>query len=147
MRKWIIIIAFLSISGCASSAKLAEKLDWKRVYVNDENGKTVYGNVNDLISSIRSGKEIRLEFSFGRGILYYADATNIWIKGNLVYAQNTTGISVEFKGSKLQFKPDTYHYWFIVDTQGHMDRIRWNVGEPVLRDHDKIDVAVSWFVR
>ncbi len=147
MKKFLIFLIGITIFNCASSSKLLENLDWKLVYANDVNGKSVYGDVKTLISSIRAGKKVRMELSLRDGIFYYADATNIWIIKNTVYAQNTTGMSIEIHGKRLVFKPDTYNYWFIVDTNGYMDRIRWNVGEAVLREHDNIQVPVKWFVK
>jgi hypothetical protein len=81
------------------------------------------------------------------GTYFSADAEFLWIKNNIVYAQNNNSVSVEFKEDDLIFQDDSYYWMFIVNTKGERDMIRWSVGEHELKGHNQDKVAVKWFVK
>ena len=145
MKKVLLLLWLILILSCSYSSKLFHQCCWQHVYTNDENGKRVYGRIENLISALRSGSEVRIEINYGKDFLLISEANNIWIKDSVVYTLNSSLIGVHFQGDRLIF--DTYYYWFIVDTNGRMDKIRWNVGEPIMRGHDTQNVPVKWFIR
>ena len=147
MKKVLLLLWLILILSCSYSSKVLKECNWQHVYTNDQNGECIYGKIENLISSIRAGKEVRMEINYGRDFIFITEANNIWIKNAVVYAQNTTSVSVHFRGQRLYFDPETYYFWFVIDTNGNMDRIRWNIGEPVMRGYDTQNVPVKWFVR
>jgi len=147
MKLLYLPLLFLVTFSCSYSSKMLKECNWQHVYTNDMDGKGIYGKIDNLISAIHLGKEVRMEINYGQDFLFITVANNIWIKNSVVYAQNTSSVSVHFQGKRLNFDPDTYYYWFVVDTNGKMDRIRWNIGEPIMRGQDFKNVSVKWFVR
>jgi len=60
MKKIIIIISIL----CLSFTSLAQnKNNWELVYHNDKDGKTIEGEIENLIGAIRNGEPIRIYWS------------------------------------------------------------------------------------
>lgn len=59
----IVICLLLVTLSCDSSQKTtkeASSTGWTAVYQNDENGETIKGNINTLISGIRNGYDVRV---------------------------------------------------------------------------------------
>ncbi len=119
---------------------------WKFAYAHNKNGKPTKGNLGKLRRSIRRGRPVRVLVEHARSHEYVTDAQCLWLKGKRVYAQNTSHVSVMWDGPVLKFKDNSYWYMITLDTDGHYDVIRWNVGEhkPGRRDH--LRLAMKWFV-
>ena len=56
---------------------------WEKVYQNDENGKSLFGDKVALIEAIRSGKDVKIMVK-NENFEYYTPAENIWIKNGTV---------------------------------------------------------------
>lgn len=125
--------------------QLKQKPSWTLVYAHDDFGDRTDGDINLLIDAVRNGCRIRLVIEM-KNYEYAINADNLWIKNSIVYAQNTSAVSASFKGDRLMFLDESYHFMSIVSTQGDREVIRWNVGEHKKREgvaHNK--VAVKWF--
>jgi hypothetical protein len=118
------------------------------VYSHDQNGNPTFGDIGVLIGAIRNGNKVRMciEFQSAVGQEYFTDAETIWVKNNIVYAQNTTHVSTKFHGNVLRFQDNAYHWFIIVDTKGNIDMSRWNVGEHKVRGHTQDKVKIKWYV-
>lgn len=125
-------------------------MSWTKVFAHDENGTVVFGDVNVLINAIRQGQEVRMLLKvddFPRQD-YVTSAENLWIRGNVVYAQNVTQVSVTSTTpeSDIVFQKDATYWMIIVNTKGGIEMMRWLVGEHTLKDHTQSKAGITWFV-
>ncbi len=118
---------------------------WSLAYAHDQNGNPTFKDINTLINAVQNGHCIRVLID--RSDLQYAfDAESLWIRNDIVYAQNTSSVSVTFEGDVLKFQDDSYHYMFIASTKGDHDAIRWSLGEHTPRGHNLEKVRMKWFI-
>lgn len=119
---------------------------WQLAYAHDENGEKIAGEISTLIDTVRQGARVRLLINFPEQYEYLTEAQNLWIKNGIIYAQNTTQVSVEFKGEMLAFQEDACYSMIVASTQGDLDVTRLLVGKHKQRGHTCHKVAISWFV-
>lgn len=119
---------------------------WQLAYAHDENGIRTTGNINTLIDAVRQGKQVRLLLSLFDRYEYITEAQNLWLKDGIVYAQNTTQVSVDFKDQILAFSEDACHTMIVVSTQGNLDVTRWLLGKHKEKGHTSHKTAISWFI-
>lgn len=118
---------------------------WSLAYAHDQNGNPTFGDINTLINAVQNGHRVRVLID--RSDSQYAfDAESLWIRNGIVYAQNTSSVSVTFEGDVLKFQDDSYHYMFIASTKGDHDAIRWSVGEHTPRGHNLAKEKMKWFI-
>jgi len=150
MKKISILLFALLLSSCASYVGIHNNKDnygsWKLVYYNSQDGKTIKGNIKDLINAVKNGKQVRVVMGQG-SIISAANADFLWVKNNVVYAQNNSQVSCHFEGNKLVFQDDSYYWMFIVDTNGKREAIRWSVGEHVTKGKSEERIPIKWFVK
>jgi len=154
MRNWLLLVfVILWIAGCASSTTLpvstapaTATTGWTLAYANDENGVRTEGDIEALITAVKNGQEVRIVIADPEGY-YSTEAENLSVRHGIVYAQNTSHVSVEYQGESLRFQEDSYYWMIIVSTRGERDMIRWSVGAHEPRGHTQDKVAVRWFVR
>jgi len=142
----ISLFSVLIFSSCSSSYKIMENSTWKLVYENDQNGKTVNGDIHFLIDAILEGKEVRV-LTYNDEQIYLTDAENIWVRNGIVFIQNSSNISASFTGDNLFFIDDTYHWYFTLNSEGKRNMSRWLVGEHTLKKNSSDKVAIKWFIR
>lgn len=145
-------IAFLliSISGFTQD-------NWKLVYENDPEGNTITGKLDELIASIRNGKNIRIYFKMGR-----PDQPEIFVEhtalvkfttvmnspgGQYVTAQidPITGQVPDFKKGQVQLK-ENLEWSLIASSNGNNDTMTRNVITGEIVDHRLIRWGTKWFV-
>ncbi|WP_424097823.1 hypothetical protein [Moorena producens] len=127
-------------------SKLTNLNRWSLAYAHDANGNRTAGNINDLITAVKNGSQVRVLMDSG-DVQYITYAENIWVKKNgIVYVQNTSHVSATSDGDVVKFQDDSYWWMIIVSTKGDRDMIRWNVGEHTPRGHNNDKVAMKWFV-
>ena len=148
-----LVFVILWIAGCASSTTLpvstapgTAATGWTLAYANDENGVRTEGDIEALITAVKNGQEVRIVIADPEGY-YSTEAENLSVRHGIVYAQNTSHVSVEYQGESLRFQEDSYYWMIIVSTHGERDMIRWSVGAHESRGHTQDKVAVRWFVR
>lgn len=148
-----LVFVILWIAGCASSTTLpvstapaTAATGWTLAYANDENGARSEGDIETLIAAVANGQEVRIVIANPDGY-YSTEAENLSVRHGIVYAQNTSHVSVEYQGESLRFQDDSYYWMIIVSTRGERDMIRWSVGAHEPRGHTQDKVAVRWFVR
>jgi hypothetical protein len=154
MRNALVVIILLTslTSACNSAATFTsppaptDQSGWTLAYAHDAQGVRTDGDLEALISAVTNGRMVRIVI--GDPQEYYStDASNLWVRNGIVYAQNASSISAEYHDSLLLFQDDSYYWMIIVSTRGDRDMIRWNVGAHVPRGHTRDRVAVKWFVR
>ena len=150
MKKISILFFALLVSSCASYVGIHNNGDhsgsWELVYYNSQDGKTLDGNIKNLINAVKNGKQVRVVMEQGQ-VISAANADFLWVKNNVVYAQNNDQVSCHFVGNKLVFQDDSYYWMFIVDTNGKRETIRWTVGEHEMRGKGEERISVKWFVK
>ena len=119
---------------------------WKLAYSHNKDGEPITGDITTLINAVRQGCQVRLLIDFPQKHEFQTEAQNLWIKNDIVYAQNTTQISVGFKGEVLAFTKDACHSMIVVSTQGNLDMTRWLLGKHKPQTRMREKVAISWFV-
>eukprot|EP01083_Nonionella_stella_P020394 56551_1 len=121
---------------------------WRFVYENDKNGKCVNGDINDLISNINEGCEVRVMLNLGGQIKLWT-AEVVIVKDGIVYAQNNTQISLcgFHANSSTFFQDNAYHYYVVVSSKGQNDMTRYNVSDGQSRGHTNQITAIKWFVK
>lgn len=120
-------------------------MSWELAYSHDANGNRLAGDKNLLIDSVRNGQPVRVLLNYNEHE-YATEAQCLWVKNGNVYAQNTSHVSVDFQGAVLKIQNDSYWWFIVVDTNGHIDMSRWSVGAHTSRGHDNERVAMKWFV-
>jgi hypothetical protein len=148
----VIILLMGLTSACNSAATFAsppaptDQSGWTLAYAHDAQGVRTDGDLEALISAVTNGRMVRIVISDPQE-QYSTDAGNLWVRNGIVYAQNASSISVEYRDDLLLFQDDSYYWMIIVSTRGDRDMIRWSVGAHVPRGHTRDQVAVKWFVR
>jgi hypothetical protein len=118
---------------------------WSLAYAHDQDGNTTVGDINTLIDAVQNGYRVRVLMIDGDN-QYITDAEGVHIKNSIVYAQNSSHVSIIFEGDVLKFQDDSYYWMVVVSTRGDRDMIRWNVGEHIPRGHSQDKVAMKWFI-
>lgn len=121
--------------------------EWTLAYAHDKDGNPLEGDINVLINAVKNGQDVKIIMNDNQDEYYSTEAENLWVKKGIVYAQNTSSVSVEFQGKILRFQEDSYYWMVIVSTIGNRDMIRWSVGEHTPQGHDSDKVAMKWFIR
>jgi len=129
------------------------KIGWNLVYAHDAQGVKTFGDLNTLIAKIEQGAKVRVllkPYDSNDKNFSCCDADYVWVQDGVVFAQNTQHICVDFHTPKdnkqVMFQSDSYHWFLMVNTNGYVDMIRWQVGEHTPRGHNQERRAIKWFV-
>ncbi len=147
--KYFLLFFPLLISSCCESFIIKHQHlfnPWQLIYFNSSTGEALDGNLDSLISAVKSGKEIRIVME-NDNTYFSAVAEYLWVKDNVVHAQNNNQVSSKFSDDKLIFQDDSYYWMFIVNTKGERDMIRWSVGDHELRGRNNDRISIKWFVK
>ncbi|MEL7002028.1 MAG: hypothetical protein AAFN93_04740 [Bacteroidota bacterium] len=151
--KLLYTISFLLISTYGSSQN-----NWKLVYENDADGKTVTGDLEDLITSVRSGKSLKVYFKMGRpsqpevyvehtALVKFTTVMNS-PEGQYVTGQidPIVGQVPNFKKGQVQLK-ENLEWSMIASTNGSNDTMTRNVITGEIVDHRFVRWGTKWFVK
>jgi|GEM_PF-76650 len=119
---------------------------WKLVYAHDADGKRVSGDLNQLAEAVRQGQPVRFLIDFAGSHEYSLDAQHLWLKNGVVYAQNTSQLSVEFKGDVLALRKKGYQSAIAASTNGDLEIARFRLGKHKPKGRLFHKVAMRWFV-
>lgn len=125
---------FIRKLGCSQDPDLS----------NTEDGTVVSGNVLTLANAVRSGFDIRavdrrIGYAFG------IDNLDISINNGTVAAQSLWHVSQQQSGNHFEFQPDSYWWFTIWSTGGHVDITRWSIGDHSSRGDTLLKEPVDWF--
>ncbi len=150
MKKIFIILFPILLSSCTIYTDLPkhqnEYSSWNLVYYNTDDGKCLQGNLSNLIDAVRTGKPIRVVMEQG-DVTSVANADYLWVKNNIVYAQNNGQVSCHFEGDRMAFQDDSYYWMFIVSTIGDRQAIRWSVGDHNSLGKNNDRISIKWYVK
>lgn len=118
---------------------------WNFVYGHDADGQRVSGELNQLIEAVRTGKPVRFLIDFPGSHEYSLAAEHLWLKNGVVYAQNTSQLSVEFKGKRLKLQKKGYQSAIAASTHGDLEITRFRLGKHKPKGRLVHKVAMRWF--
>ncbi|AXT60372.1 hypothetical protein D1816_08410 [Aquimarina sp. AD10] len=123
---------------------------WQKVFQNDENGETIFGDKSKLIDAVRLGYPIRIGWGSNR-VEHVADADFLTIfEGEEVFAQIKTilGQAPRIDGDSLKIRFRTQNHWTsIAGTNGYTTSIMTNYMQDTLVGGDKDRYRSStWYV-
>ncbi len=129
--------------------------DWQLRYQNDDKGEAVFGQLENLKSAVRSGKEIRIAWGFQHPdkkevrVEHIAEAAFLTIQSDsIVYAQirPITGQTPDFENFQILLK-ENLEWLFIGGTSGAMDTMMRNVITGEIVRHELRTSSFKWFVK
>lgn len=146
----LLILLFVSVSLLAQG-----KSDWKLVYHNDKDGKTIEGKISDLIEAVRQGKEIRIYWSSQRKsdpskkVEHFADAKFLTVLSDtIVFAQidPIIGQTPSFEKQTIQLK-ENLEWSLIAASNGKSDTMMRNVVTGEIIGHGQGKFGIKWFIK
>jgi hypothetical protein len=101
--------------------KLSDSMpSWKLLYEHDENGIQISGTVEGLVEATGKAYPIKVKIFRAKNHFEMMDAQWVFVENNLVHASNTDQISLQKDSSgNYVFQEDAYHYYVIVNSEGH----------------------------
>ncbi len=152
MKKQFALLLFLFSTLTAASQ---EYNHWQLLYSNDENGKSLAGDINSLIKAVRNGEEIRIYWSSQRPndptikVEHFADAKFLTILSDtVVFAQidPIIGQSPSFKNQTISLK-ENLEWSMIAASNGKTDTMMRNVISGEILGHGIQGRAIKWYCK
>ena len=137
----------LCLLSLALSLQAFSQSNWKLIYHNDENGKTLGGDIESLKEAIEAGEVIRVGFG-SRRVKHFAEASFFTImKDSIVFAQGRPiiGQTPNFETGEITFK-ENLEWSFIAGTNGKMTAMMRNVITGEILGHRVRKNEFKWFV-
>jgi hypothetical protein len=144
----IITICSISVYGQGESR-------WTLVYEHDDAGKTLAGNIEELISAVRSGQPVRLGWAITHPtnkalkVEHVADAKFITIMSDtIVFAQidPIVGQTPSIKDRFITLK-ENVEWAFSASTTGTHDSLNTNTKTGEIVSHMPFKCGLKWFVK
>lgn len=116
----LLLLSFLVFSSCQSST--TQKAGWQKVFQNDANGGTLFGEKAKLLDAVRLGYPIRIGWGSNR-VEHVADADFLTIfQGEEVFGQikSIVGQAPRIDGDSLKLRFRINNHWTkIAGTNGY----------------------------
>ena len=150
--------AFFTTSLLFISVLCFSQDNWKLIYENDAQGNTVTGKLEDLISSIQNGEDIRIYFRMGRPTqpeIFVEHTTLVKFttimnspNGQFVTAQidPIVGQTPDFNNKTVTLK-ENLEWSLIASTTGSNDQMTRNTITGEIVNHSIRKWGTKWFVR
>lgn len=147
--------ASLIILLLAISTQVLAQQNWTLIYHNNINGNAVEGNIDDLISGIRNGEEVRIAWWFQHPTVekvkveHLTDAAFLTIQSDsIVLAQirPIVGQAPDFNEGVIKLR-ENLEWVFIGGTNGKMDTIVRNVVTGEIVEHNLNNSAFRWYMK
>ncbi len=146
----LLILLFISISLSAQ-----DKNNWKLIYHNDKDGKTIAGKITDLVEAVRLGEKVRIYWSSQRKsdptkkVEHFADAKFLTVLSDtIVFAQidPITGQTPSFEKQTIQLK-ENLEWSLIAASNGKSDTMMRNVITGEILGHGQTSFAIRWYIK
>lgn len=153
MVKKIIVILLTVCFSVVSQAQ--DNKFWELVYENDSNGKTIKGNIENLIDAIRNGKQIRIYWSSHRKsdktkkVEHLTEAKFLTIMSDtIVFAQIAPilGQKPNYDAQSVTLN-EQLEWTLIAATNGKSDTMLKNTITGEIISHKLLPLGVKWFVK
>ena len=153
MKKVILLFSAILLSFGNIIAQ-EQDTDWKLIYHNDGEGKAIQGKIEDLISAVRSGNQIRVYWVFQRKsdpkrkVEHFADAKFLTVMSDqTVFAQidPIIGQTPGFDEQTMIFK-ENLEWAFIAASNGKSNTMMRNVQTGEVLGHKIVNFEIKWFV-
>ncbi|GAA4274272.1 hypothetical protein GCM10022258_35680 [Aquimarina gracilis] len=132
-----------------------DKSDWKLIYHNDKDGKTIEGKITHLIEAVRQGKKIRIYWSSQRKndttkkVEHFAEAKFLTVLSDtIVFAQidPIIGQTPSFEKQTIQLK-ENLEWSLIAASNGKSDTMMRNVITGEIIGHGQGKFGIKWFIK
>jgi len=114
------------------------------VYAHDINGNPTYGSIQSLIGAVQEGAPVRFNIGTGDAMM---DGQTVEIQNNVVCAQNTSHISIDWVGNSMRLSDNPYHAYYIVCTTADVNISRWLTGTHTAMGVTNYKEPIKWFVQ
>lgn len=141
------IIIFITISLSSLNVLIAQN-NWQLVYQNDDKGNAVDGDLKQLISAVKRGKEVRVAW-WGKRVYHTAEAAFLTIMTDSVVTAQIRpiyGQTPEFENYTITLK-ENLEWVLIVGTNGAGDAMMSNKSTGEIVGHRSRRIPVKWFVK
>ncbi len=147
---FFILSIFFSLNSIAQTDS-----NWKLIYHNDKNGKTIEGNIDNLIKAVRSGKKIRIYWSSQRKdeptkkVEHFTDAKFLTILSDtIVFAQidPIIGQTPNFDMQTMKLK-ENLEWSLIAASNGKSDTMMRNMITGKILGHGQASFAIKWYIK
>lgn len=141
------LILLFSLSACQPSIK--NEGGWQKVYQNDQDGQSMYGEKDKLLNAVRLGYPVRIGWGSSR-IEHVADADFLTIfQGEEVFAQIKKIIgqapSIQNDSLKINFRKEN-HWTKIASTNGYTSTLMTNyLNDSIVGGRERYSTT-TWYV-
>lgn len=138
----------LFIAMALSVYSLSAQNEWRLVYHNNQRGETVEGEVQDLITAIKQGKEVRMAW-WGNRVYHLSDASFLTIlTDSVVFGQikPINGQTPEFVEYTITMK-ENLQWSMTGGTNGESDSMMTNAATGEIVGHNARKRAFKWYVK
>jgi len=143
------VALLLSLSALAQGAGR----EWTLIYVNDENGRRIEGDLAKLISLVRKGQPIRIGWTIENStnkslrVEHVADAAFITVMSDSVLFAQISPIVGQSPRIKDKFitLDENLEWSFIGSTAGNHDAMFTNKKTGEILNHSPFKCAIRWF--
>ncbi len=152
MTKVFFLITILLV---ALSSAAQDKSNWKLIYHNDKDGKTIEGKIENLVNAVRIGEKIRVYWSSQRKsdptkkVEHFSDAKFLTILSDtIVFAQidPIIGQTPNFDSQTIKLK-ENLEWSLIAGSNGKCDTMMRNVITGEIVGHGQTNFAIKWYVK
>lgn len=146
----LLLLLFISLPLFAQ-----QNNNWKLIYHNDKDGKTIEGKLDDLIEAVRQGEKIRIYWSSQRKsdptkkVEHFADAKFLTVLSDtIVFAQidPIIGQTPSFEKQTIQLK-ENLEWSLIAASNGKSDTMMRNVVTGQIIGHGQASFGIKWYIK
>ena len=152
MKKIIILLALLCLSFTSSAQN---KNNWELVYHNDKDGKTIEGEIDNLVEAIRNGESVRIYWSSQRKndktkkVEHLTEAKFMTVLSDTIVFAQIDPIIGQIPNYDLQIVRlnENLEWFLIAATNGKSDTMMRNISTGEIIGHKSVPFEIKWFIK
>ncbi|MEM8847249.1 MAG: hypothetical protein AAGD17_09130 [Bacteroidota bacterium] len=155
MRRIGLLLLLIVLFSCETSTSTQEN-DWQLVYRNDANGKTLFGEKQELLNAVRNGNPVKIGFGgqlrrdttltiehvFEAHFFTILNDSEVYAQMSPIIGQNPL---IEKDTTNILFRNTQWN--IIVGTNGFSDRLTMSLSQDTILSQNQRKMNVSWFVK
>ena len=155
MRRIGLLLFLIVIFSCETSTSTQEN-DWQLVYRNDADGKTLFGEKQELLNAVRNGNSVKIGFGgqlrrdttltiehvFEAHFFTILNDSEVYAQMSPIIGQNPL---IEKDTTNILFRNTQWN--IIVGTNGFSDRLTMSLSQDTILSQNQRKMNVSWFVK